>query len=185
MKKVCVLALVVGLVPFLTVSGVGADPRMETNDNFCHFILDINNTDNEIFVAGCDSSITVLEDPAEAGLTAGGREVAETGTDRTGYVASGYAKVVKKMPNEAAPLPPGEKLEFSSRDGVVSPSDGASVLYSVEEVVQPEVVCVMKESNDTEYKSRNWDSVVKVVRVNNRIVKVIHELFCWEGRVQN
>jgi len=41
------------------VSHVSADPRMETNKNFCHFILDPTNTDNEVLAAGCNSTITV------------------------------------------------------------------------------------------------------------------------------
>ena len=48
-------------VCLVTVNAASADPRMETNNNFCHFILDPVNTDNEIFVAGCDSAITTVE----------------------------------------------------------------------------------------------------------------------------
>ena len=47
----------------LSVSGgiVYADPRMETNDDFCHFIFDADNGDNETFVAGCGSQIMVKD----------------------------------------------------------------------------------------------------------------------------
>jgi hypothetical protein len=51
MKTIIILAIV------LFAAITWADPRIEINDNFCHFILNPNNTDREIFVGGCDGRI--------------------------------------------------------------------------------------------------------------------------------
>ena len=54
MKKCCALLLIV-LLPTI----VWADPRMETRGNFCHFIHNIDNSDDESFIADCGSQISV------------------------------------------------------------------------------------------------------------------------------
>lgn len=61
------------LIVFLPAM-VWADPRMETADNFCHFIHNNTNSDDESFIADCGSQISV--------------------NDTTG-VAQGYAYVVR------------------------------------------------------------------------------------------
>jgi len=61
----------------LLASAGWADPRMEINDDFCHFINDTANTDNENFVADCGSTIAVNDD---------------AGT------AEGYAKISRRLP---------------------------------------------------------------------------------------
>jgi hypothetical protein len=45
---------------------------METNNNFCHFILDPDNTDHEVFLAGCNAIITVAEKPAASEVGSSG-----------------------------------------------------------------------------------------------------------------
>ncbi len=78
-----------------------ADPRMEVTDNFCHFILDPDNTDNEIFLGGCDGKIAVVEG-----------------------VATGYVRIVEWMPRqEASALVPKGGVRFTSDD-----SDAACAL---------------------------------------------------------
>jgi hypothetical protein len=69
MQKIFVCLLVL-LLPAI----VWADPRMETTDNFCHFIHNTTNADDESFIADCGSQISV--------------------NDTTG-VAQGYAYVVR------------------------------------------------------------------------------------------
>lgn len=69
MGKVCLVLML--LVPFY----VYADPRMETNDNFCHFVHNNVDDDDETFAAGCDSVISV-----------------EQGS------ANGHGRVVKQLP---------------------------------------------------------------------------------------
>ncbi len=70
-----------------------ADPRMETNKNFCHFILDPGNTDNEVFFAGCNSIITTVEK-----VEAVGNASTKTTECEDDYIASGYARRSKQMP---------------------------------------------------------------------------------------
>ena len=90
MKKLSVLLLLISVHIIFAVTA-SADPRMETNDNFCHFILNTGNTDNEVFLAGCDSVITVVEKLDDAGgITAKCEE--------SNYMASGYATVTKTVP---------------------------------------------------------------------------------------
>lgn len=50
---------------FIMAGVASADPRMETLDNFCHYILSAENTDNEIFMAGCGSRIKVFDGIAQ------------------------------------------------------------------------------------------------------------------------
>ncbi len=68
-----------------------ADPRMETNDDFCHFIEDVGNTDNEAFLADCGSTIVVDDD---------------AGT------ATGFAKLVRRLPRGMV-----ESVTFTNEDG--------------------------------------------------------------------
>jgi hypothetical protein len=96
MKRLVVLSLLLVLVHFLVVFDASADPRMEINDDFCHFILDPLDTDNEVFVADCGCKITVAEN-----LAGSGNQIIECGE----YMASGYAKVKMRMPEAAAPPP--------------------------------------------------------------------------------
>ena len=89
MKSIVVLIILVTFVGFAY-----ADPRMETTDNFCHMILDPQNTDNEIFVSGCDSQI-----------------VTDNG------VATGYFRTIRWMPREEAKALFGDRqrrLSFTS-----------------------------------------------------------------------
>jgi hypothetical protein len=43
----------------LAVNVSYADQRMETVGGFCHFVVDPNNDDNEVFFANCENSIAV------------------------------------------------------------------------------------------------------------------------------
>jgi len=154
MKKLSVLLLLICVHIFFAVAA-SADPRMETNDNFCHFILNAGNTDNEVFLAGCDSVITVVEKVAEAGgVTAKCEE--------SNYMASGYAAATRVVPQAAAPIPPGTTLRFTSSD--------------------TDTPCTMVESNGRQYRSHKWQSVIKVDRAYSRNpVRVTYEIFCQEG----
>jgi hypothetical protein len=154
MKKVFFL-LLVHVYLFIAVTAF-ADPRMETNNNFCHFILDTNNTDNEVFVAGCDSIIAVVENIEKSKSTS-------IQCDRP-YLASGYAKVQKMMPQTAAPLLPGETLRFTSTKS-------------------SDIPCTMVESNGRQYTSYIWKSTITVRASNqNGFVNVVYELFCQDGQ---
>lgn len=94
-------SIIIGLMMVLTAGIASADPRMEINDNFCHMILDATNTDNEIFVAGCNAQIVA---------------------DGNGG-ATGYVMITRWMPREEAQAMLGEddqQLSFTS-DGSDAP----------------------------------------------------------------
>jgi len=156
MKRICIVLFILVTANLLFAFSAFADPRMETNRNFCHFILNADNTDNEVFLSGCNSVITVVEKVAAAANT-------QLHCTEQNYVASGYAMVTKEMPLTAAPLAPGTTLRFTSDDSTVP--------------------CTMVESNGREYKSNKWRSTIKVGRPNrNSIVTVNYELFCQDGQ---
>jgi hypothetical protein len=154
MKRVSVLLLFISVHIIFAVTA-SADPRMETNDNFCHFILNAENTDNEVFLAGCDSVITVVEKVAGAeGVTAKCEE--------NNYMASGYAAVTKTVPQAAAPIPPGTTRKFTSTD--------------------TDTPCTMVESNGRQYRSQKWQSTIRVsAAVRKNPVVVYYEIICQEG----
>ena len=154
MKIVSVLLLLI-FVHIIFAATASADPRMETNDNFCHFILNAENTDNEVFLAGCDSLITVVEKVAGAeGVTAKCEE--------SNYMASGYATVTKTVPQAAAPIPPGTTRKFTSTD--------------------TDTPCTMVESNGRQYRSQKWQSTIRVsAAVRKNPVAVYYEIICQEG----
>ena len=159
MKKIFTVLFMVMFVYLCVAFPVSADPRMETNKNFCHFILDPANTDNEVFFAGCNSIITTLEKIETVGIVEPKPNVPECN-----YIASGFAKRSKQMPPEAAPLAPGTTLTLTSDDSTTP--------------------CTMVESNGTAYKSHNWTSTIKVGAVKKRsgLVTVTYELFCQDGQ---
>jgi hypothetical protein len=156
MKRISVLLFIFVTAHMLFAFTAFADPRMETNNNFCHFILNADNTVNEVFLAGCDAVITVVEKVAAAVNT-------QTNCTEQNYVASGYAVVTKEMPLAAALLAPNNTLRFTSNDSAVP--------------------CTMVESNGRAYKSNKWRSSIKLGRPNrNSIVTVYYELFCQDGQ---
>lgn len=144
------LPLALGLA---TAPSALADPRMETNDNFCHFILDPANTDNEVFVAGCDSTIATVELPA---ADAAGAECER-------YVARGYGEREVVLPQAVIRIPAGGSRTFTSDD-----SDAA---------------CTMVESNGRSYRSYKWQSTISVeATALPGQVKVRYALLCVGGR---
>lgn len=154
MKKLSAFLLLIS-VHIIFAAIAFADPRMETNDNFCHFILNAENTDNEVFLAGCDSVITVVEKVAGAGE-------ATVKCEESNYMANGYAAVTKTVPQAAAPMPPGTTRKFTSND--------------------TDTPCTMVESNGRQYRSQKWQSSIKVEpAVKKNAVKVHYEIFCQEG----
>ncbi len=160
MRKMCFIVLACLFVFLCSALYAYADPRMETNKNFCHFILDPANTDNEVFFAGCNSIITTLE-KVEAVENA---TTKTTECEESNYIASGYAKRSKQMPPEAAPLAPGTTLVLTSDDS--------------------DTPCTMVESNGRAYKSHNWTSTITVgpVKRKNGLVAVQYEIFCQDGQ---
>ena len=89
MKRISIFLFLSVLSHLLVAATASADPRMETNKNFCHFILDPLNTDNEVFAAGCDSVITVVEKTTNA-------DNALEQCEEDNYVANGHALVLKQ-----------------------------------------------------------------------------------------
>jgi len=89
MKRISIFLFLSVLSHLLVAVTASADPRMETNKNFCHFILDPLNTDNEVFAAGCDSVITVVEKTTNA-------DNALEQCEEDNYVANGHALVLKQ-----------------------------------------------------------------------------------------
>ena len=155
MKKRIVLLPLVILVHLLAVAAASADPRMETNKDFCHFILDPNNTDNEVFVADCGSVITTIEKIVNS-------ETVRIKCEENNRIASGYATVIKVVQQAASPISPGTTVTFTSGDSTTP--------------------CTMVESNGREYTSRNWRSIIKAGTASRKgLVTVQYELFCQEG----
>jgi hypothetical protein len=153
-KRIILLLLLVA-THLIVVSIASADPRMETNNNFCHFILDPNNTDNEVFVADCGAVITTVE------------KIAKTGTvqikcEANNRIASGYATVTNVVPQAASPITPGTTVLFTNADSGTP--------------------CTMVESNGRAYTSTKWKSTIKAGTATRKgLVTVQYELFCQEG----
>lgn len=155
MKRTAVSALCFVSMCLVFALPVSADPRMETNNHFCHFILNAGNTDNEVFLAGCDSVITVVE-----------KEAAGTPKDAVNCstrVATGFGSATRTLPIQASPLPPGTSKVFTSANS--------------------ETPCTMVESNGRAYTSHNWKSIIKVDATgpNKAWVQVHYQVFCKEG----
>lgn len=64
MKQLFTILLTIILFTFLASPAL-ADPRMEILDDFCHYILDPDNTDNEIFLGGCGARIRTVNGKAQ------------------------------------------------------------------------------------------------------------------------
>jgi len=156
MKKRIVLSLLLVAMHLLVVTIASADPRMETNNNFCHFILDPKNTDNEVFVADCGSVITTVE------------KIVKTGTvqikcEANNRIASGYATVTRVIQQAVSPIPPGTTVLFTNADS--------------------ETPCTMVESNGRAYTSIKWQSTIKAGTATKKgLVTVQYELLCQEGQ---
>lgn len=153
MKKLFAMLMFLSFFHLCIIFPAFGDPRMEINNNFCHFILDPTETDNEIFVANCRAEITTIVplSVAKEGMVA-----------CENYMASGYGQVVKMIPKEAISLKPGETLRFTNEDS--------------------NAPCTMVESNGRAYTSRNWESVIKVENGKPKgFVKVTYRLFCRDG----
>ena len=154
MKKLYRIVLFCVPLFLLVATAVSADPRMETNNNFCHFILDPANTDNEIFVAGCNSEITTFEAVPSASV----QIMCENA------VASGYGEATKVIPQSAIVIPSGKTLRFTSTDS--------------------DTPCTMIESNGRAYTSFNWKSSISVEPTNRKgFVRVRYILFCQDGKL--
>lgn len=154
MKKISGFLFLISVYIFFAAPA-HADPRMETNKNFCHFILNAGDTDNEVFLAGCASLISVVEKGPVTGT-------ATVECEEGKYMANGYASVTRTMLLAAAPIPAGTTLKFTSND--------------------TDTPCTMVESNGRQYRSYKWHSVIKVDRgLTRNLVKVTYEIFCQEG----
>ena len=138
MKRILACLLFVFSLHLFVALPAYADPRMETNNNFCHFILEAANTDHELFLAGCDPTITV----AIVTPTAGSPQVQ---CDDENRIASGYATATRVMTAAAAPLPAGQTLTLTSNDS--------------------DTPCTMVESNGRAYTSNSWQSVITVTAI--------------------
>jgi hypothetical protein len=155
MKKGIVLSLLLVAMHLIVVAIASADPRMETNNNFCHFILDPNNTDNEVFVADCGAVITTVEKIAKAGTV-------QIKCETNNRIASGYATVTKVVPQAVSPITPGTTVLFTNADS--------------------ETPCTMVESNGRAYTSTKWQSTIRAgTSTRKGLVTLQYELFCQEG----
>ena len=56
-------------VSMIACMSVIADQRFETNNGFCHFVLNANNAHNEVFFANCRNSIVQNNDGTGTGTT--------------------------------------------------------------------------------------------------------------------
>jgi len=155
MKNIIVLLIFFSMNLLFAVNAF-ADPRMETNKDFCHFILDPQNTDNEVFVADCGSVITTVEKTEKTGTT-------QIKCEESNRIASGYAIVSRLVQQAASPVSPGTTVMFTSDDS--------------------DTPCTMVESNGRAYTSHTWKSTINAGRILRKgLVKVQYEIFCEEGR---
>jgi hypothetical protein len=154
-KTIAFLSVLVA-AHLLAFAAASADPRMETNKDFCHFILDPKNTDNEVFVADCGSVITTIE------------KIENTGTvqiqcEENNRIASGYAAATKVVQQAASPVSPGTTVILTSDDS--------------------DTPCSMVESNGRAYISKKWWSSIKAGNASKKgLVTLQYELFCQEGK---
>lgn len=142
----------------INVSFVSADPRMEINDNFCHAILDTDDTDNEVFVSECSPSLVVNTIEAADLMVEKDTHMDTTCTYKK---ATGFASVIKIMPEATAPLPATTELIYTSGETTSK--------------------CTMVDSNGTKYKSVDWISRIKVSEQKEGYVRVIYEVTCFDG----
>jgi hypothetical protein len=56
-------------VSMIACTSVIADQRFETNNGFCHFVLNPSNADNEVFFSNCRNSIVQNNDGTGTGTT--------------------------------------------------------------------------------------------------------------------
>jgi hypothetical protein len=56
-------------VSMIACTSVIADQRFETNNGFCHFVLNPNNADNEVFFSNCRNAIVQNNDGTGTGTT--------------------------------------------------------------------------------------------------------------------
>jgi hypothetical protein len=165
MKKFRSLVVLLAVSFLLMPFNAFADPRMETTKNFCHFILSPDNTDNEVFIAGCDSSIVTVVKEVTQELGADKAGSGKPNVACTNTVAYGYGTVTKEIPQVLVPIPVGTTLTYTSNDSATP--------------------CTMVESNDRSYVSSVWESRIKVAKSSTRgFVKVVYQLYCGEGTVQ-
>ena len=161
MKRIAIFAVLFVSMVFFMAFTASADPRMEIRGDFCHCILDPIDTNNEVFIADCGSSITVQKN-IETATNIETEMSLEGEPTCDGYSATGYAKVTRTVLEAAAPLPAGERIIITSDDS--------------------KTPCVMVESNGRAYKSHNWVSSIKVRKPNEYgMVKVVYELICYDG----
>jgi hypothetical protein len=164
MKRLAVLSFLFILACLCVPFSAMADPRMETNDNFCHFIFDPLDTDNEIFVAGCNATIVVMTGGVTKMVSGEQKSNGEPQVQCSEYVASGYGTATRAVPIAASTLPVGTTLKFTSDDS--------------------QTPCTMVESNGRQYISYNWESKIRVVSgITSGTVKIIYQLTCRDGKM--
>ncbi len=170
---------------FFIMTGVAfADPRMEATDNFCHFILDGNDTDSEIFWPGCNSPITAYEGNASAYVLRTMYNSKQIATDIPGegkrsFVFYGtdsqeYATMVSNMQDDF-----GSTCE---RKSCRSDLNGDRIVNALDIGILKSFVsdtaCTLVETNGTAYTTNDWMSSV-VVKHNHRATL---ELICRNGQ---
>ena len=148
------------IVPF----AVNADPRMEVNDNFCHFMHDYINDDNETFVAGANPVISVAQDQTSA---------------------NGYCLVKRKLLKEQINHDYKVNLTSDNSDetcamvesnGTQYNSDTWTSSITVTPIYKYKRVYVKKGDDDDD------DDRKKVIKkIDTGYVNVVYELSCLDG----
>lgn len=147
MKKVFAMMM---LFLFLCASFAYADPRMETTDNFCHWIHNTINSDDETFVADCGSQISVLQEEG-AGIAQGFARVVRS------EVPVDFDEVTTALSIMEKPKDEEEKGEAANVAKKPHPLKQSLVITSED---FPGQACVMVDSNETQYNSNQWVNTI-------------------------
>ena len=141
---------------FLLPLSLYADPRMDTDEGYCHFVLNNANQagDNESFMSNAESAIAV---------------------DNNNTVANGYCTAeVKSAPAQVVP---------GALDAIQGGNVAGKVRLTNADFV--DLPCAMVESNGTTYNAARWISLIRWERSSvrrEREINVDYSLRCFRGR---
>ncbi len=169
-RKFLLTVVIAAVVSFiLGYTGVlQADPRMETNDGFCHMQISRNNANNEVFVANCRNDI--YQDNNGQGF---GYAI-ERRTYPRGRTPIGNVRGIISQLNRGQQRPPGRcrfslNQEFPPAEPIPIPAPGQvgdpdlllCTLRLTDENT-PNQDCNLVDSNNTQYATNDWTAVYRL-----------------------
>lgn len=163
-KTLVTVALVAMVIAFTLgyTDVLNADPRLETNDGFCHFQIDRNNANNEVFAANCEHDIYVDHNGQAFGYAI------ETRRYPRGRTPIGNVRALLQQRNDRRQRPPGRcrfilpypdyPVTIPPPGKVGSPEELLCRLRITGETANNQN-CNLVDSNGTQYATRFWTGV--------------------------